>query len=210
MFLFDEIFVKRWYNLDARPPSHATLLDIGANIGYASLFFSVQSPTLRIHGYEPNPAAYSVLQRNVADNRLQSRMQVFPEAVGRAPGTLNLWVDVPTYLSTGYLDHAPRQGGRRIPVPMVSLDDAWRRLNHGPIWLLKIDTEGAEPDILEGASNALLEAVKHVLVETHDNINPGALARCRQVLERAGFSLCRVHLHPWNEAIIHAKRDVTH
>jgi FkbM family methyltransferase len=202
--LFDEVFVKRWYDIGP-PPAHATMLDVGANIGSVSLFWSAQSPTLRIHAYEPNPAAFETLQRNVQGNQLQPRMTIFPDAVGRASGTLHLWVDVPTDLSTAYGDQSPIEGGRRIPVAMVGLDEAWQRMNRGPIWLLKVDTEGAEADILEGASRQLLDAVQCAIVETHDNLNPGALARCRKVLEDAGFT-CRVRLHAWDEGMIYATR----
>lgn len=205
VLMLEEVFIKRWYDVGARPPANAAMLDIGANIGSVSLFWSAQSPTLRIHGYEPNPNAYETLQRNIAGNQLQTRVKTFSEAVGRTAGTLNLWIDVPTDLSTGYQDDPPKAGGRRVPVPVVSLNEAWRRLNHDPIWLLKIDTEGAETDILEGASRDLLNAVQYAIVETHDNIFPGALDRCRKVLEGAGFS-CRVHLHPWDEAIVYATR----
>ena len=203
--ILKEVFVERWYEIGVYPPARATMLDIGANIGSVSLFWSQKSPTLQIHAYEPNPAAFETLQRNVAGNQLQSRMAVFPEAVGRSTGTLRLWIDVPTDLSTGYLETSPREGGRRIPVPQISLDEAWRRIDSEPIWLLKIDTEGAEVDILEGASRELLDAVQHAIVETHDNIYPGAFNRCRRVLETAGLT-CRARMHPWNEAIVYAKR----
>src|SRR5262245_47937761 len=151
LLLLDEVFVNRWYEIGARPPDNATMLDVGANIESVSLFFSAQSPSLRIYVYAPNPAAYQTLLRDVTGNRLQSRMKVFPEGVGRSAGTLNLWVDLPTDLSTGYTDKPPQEGARRIPVNMVGLDEAWKRMNQQPIWLLKVDTEGAEADILEGA-----------------------------------------------------------
>jgi FkbM family methyltransferase len=206
LLLLEEVFVRQLYDFGVRPPANGTMLDIGANIGSVSLFFANQSSTLRIHCYEPNPSAYETLQRNIAGNHMQSRMLTFREGLGRVSGTLNLWVDVPTELSSGYLDDAPNVGGRRIPVPIVSVNDAWQRLNHTPIWLLKVDTEGAEVDILEGAAPEFLAAVKYAIVETHDNIYPGAFKRCRQVLELAGFS-CRAHMHPWDEAIIYATRQ---
>jgi FkbM family methyltransferase len=205
LLALDEVFIKRWYDIGPRPPAHATMLDVGANIGSVSLAWSAQSPTLRIHAYEPNPAAFDTLQRNVEANRLQSRVRTFSDGVGRTSGTLQLWIDVQTDLSTAYLDRSPQEGGRRVRVPVVTLDEAWRRLNYEPIWLLKIDTEGAEVDILEGASSSLLDAVQHAIVETHDNIYPGAFNRCRRRLEDAGFA-CRERFHPWDEAIIHASR----
>ena len=71
--------------------------------------------------------------------------------------------------------------------------------------MLKIDTEGGEVEILEGASDRALAAVQNAVIEYHDNLVPGAFDRCRAVLERAGFTY-RVVAHPWQEGIIYASR----
>jgi FkbM family methyltransferase len=206
LLLLDEVFINRWYRVEETPPPDANILDIGANIGAVTLFWATVSPSVRICAYEPNPAAFDMLQRNIEGNSLQERVWAFTEAVGRGTGELNLWVNVPTDLSTGYLDKAPCEGGERITVPMIGIDETWRRLNQERIWLLKIDTEGAEVDILEGASKAVLDATQNAIVEYHNQIYPGAYTRCRHVLEEAGFR-CRVLVHPWQEGIIYAVRS---
>jgi FkbM family methyltransferase len=205
LLLLDEVFVNRWYGVDAVPPAGAVMVDIGANIGGVSLFWAQSSPGLRIHAYEPNPSAHRMLERNVGNNRLLGRVETFPEAVGRQDGELDLWVDVPSELSTAYLEEPPVEGGRRIAVPMIGLDELWERLDRRPIWLLKIDTEGAEADTLEGASPDVLCATQNAIVEYHDNICPEASTTCRRVLQAAGFDL-RWRVHPWDEGIIYATR----
>jgi FkbM family methyltransferase len=206
LLLLNEVFIKRLYDFKTDAPPQANMVDIGANIGSVSEFFALGSPTLKIHAYEPNPAAFAMLQRNLKDNNLENRVVAYPEAVGRASGDLSLWVDVNTTLSTAYMDSSPEEGGRRVKVPMVSLDEVWRRLNGGPIRLLKIDTEGAEGDILEGASDRTLAAVQNAIIEYHDNIVPGVSDRCYQVLRAAGFTW-RTYVHPWDEGIIYAARE---
>src|SRR6516164_5931007 len=102
-------------------------------------------------------------------------VQIFSEAIGRQRGTLNLWVDVTTTFSTAYSESNPvpgGTGGRTIEVPTINLDEAWERAGRPSIWLLKIDTEGAEGDILEGASQSCLAHVQNAVVEYHDNIVP--------------------------------------
>jgi FkbM family methyltransferase len=205
LLALSETFINRWYEIDATPPPNALMLDIGANIGAVSLFWAARWPSLRIHAYEPNPSAFATLQRNVEDNSLQDRVEVSRKAVGRGVGELELWVDVPTELSTGYLDESPSEGGRRLSVPMIGLDEVWHRVQKNEIWLLKIDVEGAEVDILEGASRAVLDGVANAIVEYHDNIYPGASTRCQRVLDAAGFD-CRTLIHPWEEGIIYARR----
>ncbi len=204
--LLDEVWVKQWYEIGRLPPADALMLDVGANIGSVSLYWAHKSPAMRVHCYEPNPAAVITLRRNIAANALGQRAEIFAEGVGRTAGSLKLWVDVPTDLSTGYMDSSPAEGGKRIEVPVVGIDEAWRRLGNKKIWLLKVDTEGAEVDILEGASASFLAAVENTIVEYHDNIVPGSFARARVVLEGAGFK-CQFLHHPWKEGIIYGYRN---
>lgn len=132
------------------------------------------------------------------------RVTTFAEAIGKERGTLDLWTEVPTALASAYGD-APASGAKKISVPMITLEDAWERLGRGPIWMLKIDTEGAEGDILDGASDALLAAVQTACIEWHDNIVPGSFEKCRQRLEAAGFSY-HTRTHPWDEGIFYARK----
>jgi len=48
--------------------------------------------------------------------------------------------------------------------------------------MLKIDTEGAEGDIPECASDAVLDNVSNACIEWHDNIVPGVFKRCGERL----------------------------
>lgn len=205
LLLLDEVWVNQWYEMKGTPPPNGTMLDVGANIGSVSLYWAWRVPSLQVHCYEPNPSAFETLRRNIRENHLEQRTTIHPEGVGRASGNLRLWVNIPTDLSTAYMEQSPVEGGTRIDVPVVGIDDAWRRLGSKQIWLLKVDTEGAEVDILEGASPSFLAAVQNAIVEFHDNIYPGSLTRCLTVLERAGLS-CRVLHHPWDEGIIYAGR----
>lgn len=201
----DEVFIKRLYDFKTDAPRDAIMVDIGANIGVVTQFFALASATLQIHAYEPNPAAFEALQRNIKDNHLERRVTAFPEAVGRDSGDLSLWVDINTTLSTAYTENSPEEGGKRIRVPLVHFDEVWRRLGGAPIWLLKIDTEGAEGDILEGASESALGAVQNAIIEYHDYIVPGVSERCYRVLKASGFKW-RIIVRPWNEGIIYASR----
>jgi hypothetical protein len=70
---------------------------------------------------------------------------------------------------------------------MVDLNDSIARTGAESISFLKIDTEGAEADILEGASPDTLAAVERLALEYHDCMCPNALVRCQSVLDKAGF-----------------------
>jgi FkbM family methyltransferase len=201
--LFRELYVHRLLPSMARAPRGATIVDIGANIGAASLRWAAERPDLALHAYEPNPQAFATLQANVAASRANN-VHLYPEAVGREAGRISLWIDVSTVLSTAY-GGAPGPNGRKVDAACVTLEQALARTGDN-VWLLKIDTEGAEGDILDGASVPALRRCNNIVVEWHDNIVPGVSAIVRARLAGAGFVIQKEHLHPWAEGIIHAVR----
>src|SRR5262245_223122 len=111
ILLFREIFIERFYEPILAPPG-ATVLDIGANIGAVSLFCAQARPDLRFHAYEPNPESYASLRKNIEANNLQSQVNTYPEAIGGARGSIELWTNVPTTLATAY-GESPAKGATR-------------------------------------------------------------------------------------------------
>ena len=174
------------------------VIDIGANIGAAVLDIASRCKGAEIHAYEPNPAACRTLVRNLKENAIHSRVTVYEEAVTKSCDGLQMWVDVISVGCSGYLTKAPNPSARLIDVASVDLDTVIGRCGGREIALLKIDAEGAEVDILEGARANSLDSVRQVAVEYHEGILPGAAARCRTALLRHKFE-CSVlpnHDHP--------------
>jgi hypothetical protein len=91
-------------------------------------------------------------------------------------------------LVSAYRQDANSHGSEEARVTTVSLDDVVARCTEGEaIRLLKIDAEGAEGEILEGASSSTLSRIDQMVVEYHDSLVPQVRERCCAVLERAGF-----------------------
>jgi FkbM family methyltransferase len=162
------------------------LIDLGANIGAVTLDFASRSAKLRVYAYEPNPMTNKVLRTNIEVNGLADRVKVYGEAIGRNFGELKLRTNLPSVLVTAYGDTRPTTEAMAVNVKMIDLNEVVRRVGE-PITLLKIDTEGAEADILEGADAVTLDSVGCVVLEYHDQLFPEALSRCKAVLTRAGF-----------------------
>lgn len=202
--LLHEVFGERQYARHLEAPEAGVLIDLGANIGAVALDWASRAEGLRVHAYEPNPPTNGTLRRNVLANGLAGRVFVHDEAVGREGGHFEMWTNVRSMSATGYAEAAPREGAVRVRVPAVDLNEVVRRAG-GAVALLKMDTEGAEADTLEGAAPETLAAIRQVVLEYHDVFCPGALARCRGVLERAGF---RCLVRPTNErqGLIYARR----
>jgi len=194
--LLREIFADGCYRRYASALPSGVMVDIGANIGAASLDLASCFPRLEVHAYEPNPSTMRMMSRNVEENGFSKRIHVHGEAVGRDMGEFTLRVHGSSVTATGYGDGLLTSQATAVTVPMIKLDEVLRRTGGASIAFLKIDAEGAEADILEGASPSTLAAVSRVVLEYHEWLVPGALDRCKQVLSHAGF---RTSVHRLND-----------
>lgn len=186
IMLMHEVFGGRHYRRHIPGRADGAIVDIGANIGMVSLDWATRSPGTVLHAYEPNPDTAGTLRRNVHVSGCDGRVFVHQEAVGAACGQTPMWIGGPSVLSSTH--SASNTGTREVMVSMVDLDRVCDRID-GRVFLLKIDAEGAEADILEAADARTLARVAHVALEYHDPLTPGALQRCRARLIAAGFEL---------------------
>src|SRR5262249_5194902 len=117
---WQDIFVKR--TLDFETTAEAPrILDCGANIGVASLFFRRRYPAARITAFEADPALFALLDANLAANRAQNvdRKNV---AVWTSNGSLTFRSEGS---DSGMIESLPGAvDGRAVIVPSVRLRDA--------------------------------------------------------------------------------------
>lgn len=182
---FVDVFRDKNYRQYITEPRSGTIVDIGANIGVVSLDWATRLPNVQIHAYEPNPATYAILRENVAANDLLERVVCHQQAVGRETGTLSFRTAGLSVLTTAYANLADEATGQ-FTAATVSLDDVIEHcMQDGPVGVVKIDAEGAEAEILEGAHPETLKKVRQFVIEYHDGMCPNALARCQRVLKEA-------------------------
>jgi FkbM family methyltransferase len=182
-----EVFLHKIYRQLIHEPRHGAMVDIGANIGAVSLDWASRLSLVRVHSYEPHPRTFATLQENVAANHLPERVICHQEAVGRTAGTLTFHTTDISVLTTAYTDHTNGATGE-FTASTVSLEEVIERCApDGPVGLVKIDAEGAEADILEGARPQTLKAAGQFVIEYHDTLCEHSRARCERVLSDAGF-----------------------
>jgi len=183
--LFHEIFAERCYAPKRfyRPESKHTVLDIGANIGVCSVFMSREAPGIRILAFEPHPRTFELLVKNLAENGLSEKVQAFNVAVWREMGTIRFDEGGDASVA-GH--RAVKQDGQGIQVPCLTLADALSKAGTGTIDLLKIDTEGAECDIIEPAPSSIWPRIPRVVVEYHDLAKRDTVAQC---LTKNGYKI---------------------
>jgi len=144
-------------------------IDVGGHIGFFTMqMAAVVGPEGRVYAFEPLDANADLLERSIAENRFADRVCFERAAVGAATGTTALTFPVETLNSGGaYLlrdGTAPLAGNRKRDVPVVVLDAlALQR----PVRFIKMDVEGAEPQVVRGATRLLREDRPVILSELH-------------------------------------------
>lgn len=150
----------------------STFVDVGANIGiYSGWASRLTGPAGRVFAYEPVPATRAYLNAVIAMNHLDN-VTVIPKALGKQPGSVTLWV-VPN--ASGLTSAVPPEAGsteaarlQPVDVPQVTLDDELAARGGPPPTLVKIDVEGYEMAVLEGAVRTLSAPQPPAVVfETH-------------------------------------------
>ncbi|MBV8194351.1 MAG: FkbM family methyltransferase [Candidatus Dormibacteraeota bacterium] len=183
---FFSAFVARDY---APPGVHLrearTVVDVGANVGAAALWFATEAPNARIVALEPASETYPVLCANVAANRLARR--VHPRQIALGGSNRTAFVEPGIYSLSTRVSSDARAGGR--PVEQLSLDALMEQEHITAIDVLKLDCEGAEYDILLGASDAALRQVRAIVGE-HHAVNGHAPWQIEERLRAAGFEVC--------------------
>lgn len=166
--VFTEIYHKRVYEYipDFIPRSGWTVFDLGANIG----IFAVQQAQrgAKVYAFEPNPDCYRRLSATVRNNNLESSVRVFKLGLGSSSGQGTLRVRDGFTVAGTVVPHTSNEtpANANDSVTIASLDSVVPSLDIARIDLLKIDTEGAEVEILRGAMRTL-GRVERVVMEYH-------------------------------------------
>lgn len=169
--------------------------DVGAYLGvYALHMARLVGPSGQVHAFEPSPDSYARLVEHV---RLNGAGHVVTNrcAVHATTARLTMKLYEPPFESLGTLAGGDVVRGGRVlapvaalPVETVTLDEYCARAAVTRIDLLKLDVEGTELDVLEGAGRLLAgRGIRGVLVEV--GVGFHAVAR---LLERHGFRLWSV------------------
>jgi FkbM family methyltransferase len=155
-----------------------TLYDVGGGRGFYSLLAASQGA--RSFAFEPDPYNLEWIQRHVLVNRFDEMIEVLPLAI---------------YSHTGRIAMSPSErngtgqgcakvllngttASQSIDVACVTLDDFARA--HPAPSLVKIDVEGAESEVLNGAVELCRDVRPPLLIEVHDPVNSSQVQKWLQ------------------------------
>jgi FkbM family methyltransferase len=162
-----------WRILDPIGPVNRphVLLDIGAHHGWFFHCWQDWCPNAEVHAFEPYKESLAQAEKLYGSD---PRVHFHPIGVGDQEKTLNLHVMADSKVSNSFLKHDARtweqicfQTGEisKTAVEMTTLDCFGKKYGLDSIYLMKIDVQGYELKVLQGAAK-MLKNTEHILVES--------------------------------------------
>ncbi len=150
----------------------AVVVEVGANIGTHTLFFARQvGHSGTVIAFEPQRFVFQCLCANMALNSV-TNVQCRQQAVGNAPGEIRVPALDPLR-EENYGGLSLEGGHPGEPTPLVTIDS----LDLARCALIKIDVEGMERAVLEGAAKTIARCVPLLYVENDRRQKASELVR---------------------------------
>jgi FkbM family methyltransferase len=131
-----------------------TFIDVGANVGMHTLAAaSAINGQGRIVAFEPHPTTHALLRKSLLLNGFAALAETHQAAASNRSGRLPLHLGTTSGHHSLYALEGEKPAAATVEVPLVRLDDVIE--SNLPVDLIKIDVEGAELDVLEGAAATL-------------------------------------------------------
>ena len=166
--VFEQVFIEEEYGCLTEMTNVGLIIDAGANVGYASIFFLSRFPDCRIVAVEPDPKNFATLKRNLepyAD-------RVVLHNTGLWSHSAELVIDSTPYRDGREWTRQVREceKGESGDMKAISVEDIIKAAGYDRVSLLKIDIEGAEAKVFAaGASDEWLGKIDTIAIELHDD-----------------------------------------
>jgi FkbM family methyltransferase len=175
------------------------VIDIGAHIGIICLYLAKRYPAITIYAFEPVPENFEMLNHNIEANGITNVIAINRAVTGDGR-RLELRVDFGTNSGGGSAYVSEKAQGKTVEAESVTLSQIFNDYRLDRCRLLKIDSEGAEYEILFNTPPNILSRVDIIQGEFHtnkrlrrDGYKPAALRKwLRQLVKRVRVGTCKM------------------
>jgi FkbM family methyltransferase len=188
MTLIYEILLQSKYKSEYFFPEEIVpkvIFDIGGNIGITAIYLSKIFPDAVIYSFEPVKENFEMLEKNI---QFYQNIKAFNFGLGSKNGNFKVYLsnDSENFGGTSFY---PNKDGNKIEsyvkCEVKNINDITKKFNIESIDLIKIDTEGAEYDILTSLEEEILKSTSWITGELHGYRDFELL----NYLESLGFSI---------------------
>lgn len=179
---FEQVFVSREYDSENLPDRAATIVDLGGNVGYASIFFAMKYVDARILAVEPDAENFAELERNTSC--FGDRIARLHAAAWVHDGTIHLRTEneLGVSLDAWGVQVSETETTSHATVACHTIARLFEIGGFDSVDILKIDVEGAERELFAQGAEVWLARTNLVIIETHDRFCPGSDASVRSAL----------------------------
>lgn len=185
--MFTEIWAIQEYNpkgLDIKKDN--TIIDIGAHVGFFSIYAAYNAKYGKVYSYEPFKNNYQTLIKNISRNKIKN-IKAYNMAVASTSGKRTFYISSE---HNGCHSLFQRSSKNKKIVKTTSLNDIMIRNNIKVCDFLKMDCEGAEVEILCNASPETLNKIKVIAGELHsDLLTKKEIEKMFKYLNKNNFSI---------------------
>lgn len=168
--------------IDKIADSNLYAIDIGANIGYHSIYMSKKFK--KVYSFEPQKEIFHILNLNIKKNNI-TNIIAYNNAVGEQNKEIKL------SCNNNFIHNSIKkidENGCEI-TNMIKLDDI-KELNN--IGYIKIDVEGYEYNVLRGAINLINKNRPVIIFEEHNDIKIFNTPKSIKLLEELNYTVYRL------------------
>lgn len=173
---------------EIRQNPSAVIYDMGANLGYFSLLCANHGEgKSTVYAFEPIPGNMNILCRHLLMNKVANVLPV-NMAVSDQFGIIDFSADNSS-VSYTYKQSSEYYGNRaiNIKVAIISLDTLTGKFGFSKPDVLKIDVEGAELDVLNGATETIKKYRPRILLSTHEAHVKGIEQGCLSFMKEMNY-----------------------
>lgn len=179
---FYQIFYRKDYNINF-PFEPKTIVDLGANIGLAAVYFKSRFPAATIISVEPDPENFAMLLENT---KAYSNIYCLNNGIWNKPAFLE--IKDPGYGKWGLMMNEVGQKNDHT-VEAITVNDILMQFNMARIDILKIDIEGSEKELFEINFENWLPKVNMLIIELHDHMRKGCSKSFFKAMTTYDFSM---------------------
>ncbi|MDC0483588.1 FkbM family methyltransferase [Candidatus Thioglobus sp.] len=172
MILIYEILLQSKYKSEYFFPDKLNpkvIFDIGGNIGITAIYLARIFPEATIYTFEPLPDNFEILKKNI---QKYDNIEAFNIGLGSKNGNFKVYLSDDSENFGGvsfYPDSIGNKPDSYISCEVKNINEMMEKLNVESIDLIKIDTEGAEYDILMALHEKILRNTSWITGELHGN-----------------------------------------
>lgn len=155
IYIHDQYCAKNFINKSSR-----VIIDAGANIGVFSLFAKKLAPQATIYSFEPSPKTFQFLKYNLEKNSI-NEIEIYQQALGNRIGKTSLMIGGSALEASNmifdseFLEKNKDLFEKSKTISINTIDNFVRERDLKYVDFIKIDTEGYEKQIIEGAKETI-------------------------------------------------------